>query len=196
MVLNCIKAEGRLQQTDIMVNESIEPSFTRMDELFEHLEREIPDLSVRMSTHMLRRMIEYCHRELTKRMTLNPCRNTIEVFCEMKKLIRALASANSDSHAGRMCNSIFDGMDRVDTDALKYFSEQENVAFEFFLPILLEMYESVKAGFLAMAQDNAFIVCMGPNGKNRLIDLASVIQSIIDHISYVNYSPPPQIFYK
>lgn len=174
-----------------MVNEGIKPAITRTIEIFEHLEREIPDLSVRMTTHIFFRLIVKCDSEINKAKEEDVCKTTVEVFCEMKKMMQSLGSC---SHAGRICKTIFEAMQTADANALQSCLERGDM--ENLIQILLDVYESVKAGFLALAQDGAFFACLGSNGKNRLIELASVVQNIIDNASYDDYPTTPLIFQK
>ncbi len=163
-----------------MVNENMNQDIISViTDIFRQLEDEIPELSVRMTTHMLHKLIENSSAEIKKETEAHAAgRKTVEVFCEMRKAIHALAAAYADSDAGRMCKCISNGMQGADVDAMRAFAEKDNG--ENLIPIFLTVYENVRAEFLALTNDDDFLMVLGPRGKDRLIQLSAVMQYVID----------------
>ena len=142
------------------------------------IEADIPEWPVRMVVRTLRMLCEGCKKEMEKVEEGDVCKRFVEVFCETKKHIQELALETAGSNAGRLCSSILEGICVVDTDESTLSAnngDQAKVIEDF-----LVMYQTLHDGIVTLAGDDEFIVCMGPNGRQGLLDIASVFTLVIE----------------
>ena len=142
------------------------------------IEADIPEWPVRMVVRTLRMLCEGCKQKMEKVDEENLYQRFVEVFCETKNHIHELALETAGSNAGRLCSTILEGICMVDTDESTLSANNGDHAKV--IEDFLVMYRTLHDGMVTLASDDEFIVCMGPNGRQGLLDIASVFTFVIE----------------
>ena len=146
--------------------------------LLAEIEEEITELPLRMTVRTLCSLSKNCESEMRRVYGRDEMpRHYATVFFETRKVVQALASANTGTSTGRLCDSILKGMRTVDeSDCMSRANGGDHAGL---LVRFLEMFETLCAEIDALAMDDGFIELMGPNGRQTFLKIAASIRASV-----------------